>query len=136
MSYPAVPPDVLAKLRSRCLSLPEVNEERAWVGTRWCVRGKNFAHVLMIDRGWPPAYAQAAACQGPACVMTFRLPGCKVGAPRFERPPYFRPNWWPNIAGVIIDASVDWDDIEAHVAESYCVLAPKKLAALVTFAGQ
>ena len=39
--------------RLTCLDLPEAYEEQAWAGTRWMVRKKNFAHVLMIDRGWP-----------------------------------------------------------------------------------
>ena len=36
---------------SLCLALPEAYEEEAWVGTRWRIRTKTFAHVLMIDRG-------------------------------------------------------------------------------------
>jgi hypothetical protein len=135
MTRPAVPPAVLAKLRTLCLGLPEVVEKVAWVGTRWCVRGKNFSHVLMIDGGWPPAYARAAGRLGPACVMTFRLPGSKAGQPRFASAPYFRPFWWANIAGVVIEGGIDWGGVEVLIAESYCVLAPKKLAALVTIVG-
>ena len=41
----AVPADILAELRWRCLALPEVAEEPAWAGTRWSVGGKNFAHT-------------------------------------------------------------------------------------------
>jgi hypothetical protein len=126
-----VPRDILSKLQSVCLGLPDVYEERAWVGTRWCVRKKNFAHVLMIDGGWPPAYAQAAACAGPACALTFRLSARKLPAPRFTRHPFFRPVWFANIAGLLIDRETDWDEVETLLTESYCVLAPKKLAALV-----
>jgi hypothetical protein len=43
----AVPLPVLARLRLVCLELPEAVEETAWEGIRWCVRGRNFAHVLM-----------------------------------------------------------------------------------------
>jgi hypothetical protein len=132
MSYRlVVPPDILAKLQSVCLGLPDVYEERAWVGTRWCVRKKNFAHVLMIDRGWPPAYAHAAGCEGPACALTFRLAARKLRAPRFTRAPFFRPVWFANIAGLLIDRDTDWDEVEALLTQSYRVLAPKNLAALV-----
>jgi len=62
----AVPDNILAKLRLACLDLPEAYEESAWVGTRWMVAKKNFAHVLMIDGGWPPAYARAAQFRRPA----------------------------------------------------------------------
>ena len=58
---PDVPRDLLDALRTRCLALPEAYEEPAWTGTRWCVRGKNFAHAVMIEDGWPPAYVRAAA---------------------------------------------------------------------------
>jgi hypothetical protein len=123
--------EVLAKLRVLCLGLPEAYEESAWVGTRWSVRKKNFAHVLMIESGWPPAYARAAGTEGPACVLTFRVPARKVNMPRFVRDPFFRPVWFPNIIGMVLDARVDWDEVESLVTESYCVLAPKKLVALV-----
>lgn len=126
-----VPPEIIAKLRLVCLDLPEAREESAWVGTRWVVRKKNFAHVLMIDAGWPPAYARAARSNGPICVLTFRSPSLVLDAPRFERPPFFRPVWWPNIAGMVIDATVDWDEVASLLVRSYCVLAPKKLVALI-----
>jgi hypothetical protein len=127
----AVPRDLLSKLQSVCLGLPDVCEEQAWVGTRWCVRKKNFAHVLMINSGWPPAYAKAAGCDGPACVLTFRLSARRLHAPRFARHPFFRPVWFANIAGLLLDRNTDWDEVETLLTESYCVLAPKKLAALV-----
>jgi hypothetical protein len=105
--------------------------EAAWVGTRWMVARKNFAHVLMIDGGWPPAYAKAARNDGPVCVLTFRLPRPMLQAPRFKRHPFFRPVWFPNIAGMVLDGDTDWDDVAALLIESYCVLAPKKLVSLV-----
>ncbi len=126
-----VPHEVLSKLRLYCLDLPEAYEESAWTGTRWSVRKKNFAHALTIDGGWPPAYAQAANTPGPACVLTFRLPAARVASTRFARAPFFRPVWFPNIAGIFIDARTDWDEVQALVTDSYRVLAPKRLAALV-----
>ena len=126
-----VPQDILAKIRLACLDLPEAYEETAWAGTRWMVSKKNFAHAVTIDGGWPPAYAKAAGTKGPACVLTFRAPLAALQAPRYKRHPFFRPPWFANIAGIFIDADTDWDDVTALVVESYCVLAPRKLAALV-----
>ena len=126
-----VPPEVLAKLRLFCLGLPDVVEEPAWTGLRWTVRKKNFAQVLTIANGWPPAYARAARTPGPACVLTFRLRHAQLDSPRYTRDPFFRPVWFPDIAGLLIDARVDWDEVEALLTGSYCVLAPRKLAALV-----
>ena len=123
--------DVIAKLRLVCLDLPDAYEETAWTGTRWMVRKKNFAHVLMIGGGWPPAYVRAAGTDGPACVLTFRSSYPALDAPRFARYPFFRPVWWPNIVGMVIDADVDWDNVAALLKRSYCVMAPKTLAGLV-----
>jgi len=115
-----------------CLDLPETVEEEAWAGIRWCVNRKNFAHALTISDGWPPAYAKAAGTRGPACVVTFRLSREHCAAARFRRAPFFRPVWFPNIAGIVIDARTDWDELDELIRESYRVLAPKKLVARMT----
>ena len=85
-----VAPEILASLRSLCLALPEVVEQEAWVGIRWRIRGRTFAHVLLIDSGWPPAYATAAATAGPATVLMFRSSGPELDALRQRRPPVLR----------------------------------------------
>jgi hypothetical protein len=126
-----VPNKYLARLRLVCLELPEVVEEQAWAGIRWCVRRKNFAQVLMIHEGWPPAYSRAASTRGPACVLTFRLSRENCAALRFRRAPFFRPPWFPNIAGVLLDEQSDWDEIDTLLRVSYRVLAPRKLAAFI-----
>jgi hypothetical protein len=129
-----VEPRIVDRLRAICLEFPEAHEEQAWVGTRWMIRRRNFAHVLVIDAGWPPAYARAAGTDGPATVLTFRS-GARLAAPRFSRAPFFKPVWWPDIAGLFIDAATDWDEVAELIAASYCLLAPKKLAAQVDLPG-
>lgn len=127
-----VPPEALVeKVRLVCLDLPEAVEEAAWTGVRWCVRKKNFAHVVMIDEGWPPAYAQAAGHFGPLCVLTFRTPRPAADTPRFARPPFFLPVWWPDIVGMSLDVQTDWDLVEELLVASYVALAPKRLGAQV-----
>ncbi len=128
---PEVPAPILTRLRKACLALPETREERAWVGSRWCVRRETFAHVLMIADGWPPVYARAAATDGPVCVLTFQSLGPRVDPETFSRPPYFRPRWRPDIVGRFLAERDDWRDIAKLVTASYCLLAPKKLAAAV-----
>lgn len=123
-----VPSKVMSCLRPMCLALPEAREEAAWVGVRWRVRAKTFAHALMIDAGWPPAYAKAAATDGPACVLTFRSRLTEVDDEAFRKPPFFKPVWWPDIAGMILTDGADWDDVAKLIAASYRILAPKKLA--------
>jgi hypothetical protein len=124
---PKVPQRIAARLRPICLRLPEAREEAAWVGVRWRIRKNTFAHVLMIDDGWPPAYAKAAGTDGPACVLTFRSLLPSVDGDAFRKPPFFKPVWWPDIAGVFLDERTDWDDVAKLVEGSYRILAPKKL---------
>lgn len=126
--YPDVPKKIVAALRSVCMGLPEVYEEQAWVGTRWRIRKQTFAHVLMIVAGWPPAYARALGADGPACVMTFRSPIAVVNVHSYASDPFFRPGWWPDIVGMVIDKRVDWNEVAYLLTESYRVMAPKKLA--------
>jgi hypothetical protein len=101
------------------------------VGTRWRVRSRTFAHGLTFDAGWPPAYARAAATDGPVTVLTFRSSGPDLDALSVAGHPFFRPVWAPNIVGMLLGAAVDWDEMAELLTDSYCVLAPKKLAALV-----
>jgi hypothetical protein len=126
-----VAPELVAKVRSVCLALPEAYEEQAWVGTRWMIRKKNFAHVLHIDAGWPPAYARAADTDGPVTVMTFRSSGPELDALTDIGHPFFKPVWWTDIVGMVLEPGTDWDEVAELVTESYCALAPKKLVALV-----
>jgi hypothetical protein len=126
-----VPGDILGKLRSVCLKFPEAYEESAWVGIRWMIGQKNFAHVLAIDSGWPPAYAKAAGSNGPVFVMTFRSEGRESEPSEFADYPFFRPVWFPNIVGMTIDDETDWNYVGKLLKISYSVMAPKRLARLV-----
>ncbi len=129
-THATVSEPVVSRLRAICLEFPEACEEQAWVGTRWMIRKKNFAHVLAIESAWPPAYARAAKSEGPLTVLTFRS-SARLDAPRFSKAPFFKPVWWPDIAGMAIDVHTDWDEVTDLLAGSYRLLAPKKLAARV-----
>jgi hypothetical protein len=126
-----VAPEIVERLGSVCLALPEAYEEQAWVGTRWRIRKKTFAHVLMIDAGRPPGYARAAATEGPVAVLTFESSGPELAALSETGRPFFKPPWRPTVVGMVLDAGVDWDEVAELLTESYCVLAPKKLGELV-----
>lgn len=122
-----VPEDIVARLRALCLALPAAYEETAWTGTRWKIGRHNFAHVVAIDAGWPPAYAKAAGSPGPLVVVTFRVPQSKLETAQFTRRPYFKPVWWPDIAGMAIDEDTDWGEVGMRLTDSYRALAPKRL---------
>jgi predicted DNA-binding protein (MmcQ/YjbR family) len=115
-----VPAEVEQRLRKCCLALPDAYEESAWVGTRWMVRKKTFAHVLGVEVG-----------RTQLVVLTFRSAGEELEVLRTAGLPYIALGWGRDAMGMLIDADTDWDEVRELVTESYCVLAPQKLIALV-----
>lgn len=126
-----VPDDVVARLRAICGHLPEVVEEPAWVGLRWRIRTKTFAHVLVVEDGRPAAHARALGHDGPAVVLTFRSRGDELSVLEHAGPPFFSPVWFEDIVGLELAEGTDWDEVAELCTESYCHLAPKKLVAQV-----
>lgn len=60
----AVPPEILAKLRMLCLTLPGAYEEAGWVGVRWMVqsgRSRTFSPFATDALAPPPALPVATA---------------------------------------------------------------------------
>jgi hypothetical protein len=126
------PPAVFVeRLRPICLALPDAYEEQAWAGTRWLVRKRTFAHVVEVDRESPPVLRRAADELGPATVVTFRSQGEELEMLMHAPPPFFYAGWGRDVIGLALGDDTDWDEVAELLTESYCVLAPKKLAALV-----
>jgi hypothetical protein len=133
MSGPAdVPPEILDRLRPICLGLPEAYEEAAWVGIRWRIRKRTFAHVLTVDPDHQAAYARAAATDEPICVMTFRAPGGEIDGLIMSGHPFFKPGWGADVVGMALGEDTEWDEVAELLTDSYCVLAPKRLSVLVS----
>lgn len=116
-----VPRHIELRVRDLCLDLPEAYEERAWVGTRWMVRRRTFAHVLGVDD----------VGAEPSVVMAFRSQGEELEALRNAGRPFLVLGWGREAIGMVLDETTDWDEVRELVTESYCVLAPRKLVALV-----
>jgi hypothetical protein len=120
----------IATVGASALALPEAYEEDAWIGVRWRIRQRTFAHVAPVD-GRSPAFERAAGGPGPYVVMTFRSDGEELDTLTRIGHPYFKPAWSPTVVGVHLRSDTDWGEIAELVTESYCLLAPKKLATLV-----
>ena len=120
MDYADVPPEIVANLASICLGLPETTQEPAWTGMRWRVRKRTVAHVLTIDSE-----------RGPTTLVTFRSDGPERDALVGTGHPFFKAGWGTNVVGMVLDGSTDWEEVAELLTESYCIMAPKKLAALV-----
>ena len=116
-----VPDDVESRLRTVCLQLPDAYEESAWVGTRWMVRKRTFAHVLGVEVG----------DEDPLVVLSFRSAGEELEVLRHTGHPFFMLGWGRDAVGMVLDDETDWDEVHEVVTESFCVLAPKKLVALI-----
>ncbi len=116
-----VPADVESRARELCLALPETYEEPAWVGTRWMVRKRTFAHVLGIEDD----------ATGSSVVLAVRSSGEELEALRHAGHPFLVLGWGRDAIGMVLDVGTDWDEVREVVTESFCVMAPKKLVALV-----
>jgi hypothetical protein len=71
------------------------------------------------------------SAKGPVTLMVFRAQGAELEALRRVGHPFFRPAWGKDGVGMVIDDDVDWAEVAELLTESYCVMAPKKLIALV-----
>jgi YjbR protein len=132
VSGPAdVPAEILDRLRPICLVLPETYEQPAWIGTRWRIRQRTFAHVFSIEPtgGRPPT--GAAGADRSVCRLTFRSAAPEITALLAGGHPYYKPDWATDVLGMIIDDGTDWDEVGELLTESYCLLAPKKLTTRV-----
>jgi len=77
-------------------------EENAWVGTRWMVRKRTFAHILEIVDGYPPP-SRGRRDVGAAAVLTFRSSDTSSDA-IVAREAFFGPLWNRGDVGVRLSA--------------------------------
>jgi YjbR len=122
-------PDVLERVRSICMALPETHEQSAWVGLRWRIRHHTFAHLLMVIDGKPQSHARVTGTDGPITVLTFKAPTSEVEAFASMGAPYFYGGWGRDSVGLVLDHDTDWDEAEELLTESFRVMAPKTIVA-------
>ncbi len=128
---PDVVPEILERLRPICLGLPDAYEEPVWVGVRWRVRKKTFAHVATLEAGRTGAFKAAASPDRDNTVITFRAAAEELDAIAHAGPPFFFAGWGRDVVGLVLDDDTDWDEVAELLTESFCVLAPQKLIARV-----
>jgi hypothetical protein len=119
--------DVVARVGSTALALPDAYEEDAWTGVRWRVRSKTFAHVLVAQEGYTSAYRDMTGITEPTTVLMFRSSGDELMALAHAGPPFFQPPWSPTVVGMVLDEDTDWHEVAELVTESYRFCAPQKL---------
>ena len=112
-------PPCLTRLRALALALPDASERQSWGDPTFRVKDKVFAMVKsMADR--PSVWLKAP--EGAADLLIEAAPD------RIFRPPYVGHKGW---VGLRLDASPDWAAVENSVRQSFRLIAPGKLAALI-----
>ena len=118
---PEVPAVMVRRIRRVLSALPECHEEAAWVGTRWQVgNSRGGATVAHVFGGEDQLFR-----------VVFRAEPDEVIALQHLGPPYFRSGWGRNVVGLVLDDDTDWDELAELLTDSYCVQAPRELAARV-----
>lgn len=119
-----MPPRPLTKLRKLCLALPEAHEVEAWGEPTFRVKNKIFAmHAAANNHhgdGRESVWCKAAP--GNQEIMIRHAPK------KFFFPPYVGPSGW---VGIYLDKAVDWPEVDELLQDSYRLIAPKKLIALL-----
>ncbi len=126
-----MPSEILDRLRPLCRRLPEAYEEPAWIGLRWRIRTRTFAHVYMPDTQRYPFYARQPGAGEAPTVMTFRAPADDLLGLVSGGFPFFQAEWGHNVVCVLLGDHTDWTEIAELITDSYREMAPKFLAARV-----
>lgn len=116
VEVPDVPQRVFERVHATCTSLPEVTLRSDRVTHTFEVRRRVFTYLSTVD------------------AVTF----LSLDADEDERRallatghPYFRPGSGRRRLGIVVDDATDWDELVELIVESYRLVAPKKLVALL-----
>ncbi|MET1062459.1 MAG: MmcQ/YjbR family DNA-binding protein [Aeromicrobium sp.] len=126
-----VPPAILDRIRSTSLALPESYEEPAWIGVRWRVRRRTFAHVFTLEPGSTSVLGDAFDVDEEPTALTFRVPADELLALREAGEPFHYAGWGRDVMAMLLDGRTDWTEVAELLTESYCLLAPQMLVARV-----
>ncbi|WP_067656696.1 MmcQ/YjbR family DNA-binding protein [Nocardia harenae] len=115
--------DTVARVRRICLALPEATERLSHGAPTFFVRErKSFTKYVVGSYGEPGPTLWCPAAPGVQDELVDAEPE------RFFVPPYVGPSGW---IGLRLDVDPDWAEIAETVRQSYRLVAPKKLAALL-----
>src|SRR3954449_7212319 len=91
--------DIVARIASTALALPDAYEEDAWTGIRWRVRAKTFAHTMVAQLGFESSFRDLTGVVDPTTVLTFHAAGEELLALSHAGMPFYKPPWSPTIVG-------------------------------------
>jgi hypothetical protein len=129
MSAPVeVPEDIVERVRALCLALPEVTVRVDYSRTRsrstaWSfdIRRRSFCLLVAVE----------GRTGEPVPRLVLRADPGEREALLSMGHPFFAPQAGRDRIGVLLTDNTDWEEIRQLVIDSYRVLAPKKLTALL-----
>jgi hypothetical protein len=121
MAYPsrAMRKAVLTRLRQICFALPETSERLSHGAPSFFVHDKKCFLMLLDNHHGDGRFA--IWCAAPPGNQELLI---AANADRFFRPPYVGHRGW---LGMLLDAGVDWDELEGIVEDAFASVAPKRL---------
>jgi hypothetical protein len=123
-----VPQDIVERVRAFCLALPEVTVRVDYSRTRTRSTAQSFE---IRRRSFCLLVAVEAPTGKPAPLLVLRAdPGDREALVSIGHP-FFASRAGQDRIGVRLTDYTDWDEIRELVTESYRLLAPKKLIALL-----
>ena len=119
-----VPEDIVERVRTLCLALPEVTVRVDEPLTM----ARSTAHSFEIRRrSFCLLVARADSAGKPVPLLVLRAGPEEREALLAVGLPFFAPRAGAGRIGVLLSDDTDWDEIRELVNESYRILAPKKL---------
>jgi predicted DNA-binding protein (MmcQ/YjbR family) len=123
MADPSSEDPRLTRLTEICLALPEARREAKGQHAGFLVRKKTFAYFLDSHHGDGIVAVTCKTSLGENAERVAAEPE------RFYLPAYLGPQGW--VALRLDVGEIDWEEVAGLVAESYRLIAPRRLAALV-----
>ena len=123
-----VPEDIVERVRTLCLALPEVTVRVDGSLTRTRATAHSFdirrrSFCLLVAREGPT--------RKPVPLLVLRADPDEREALLSIGHPFFASRAGRDRIGVLLTGDTDWEEIRELVTESYRILAPKKLTALL-----
>jgi predicted DNA-binding protein (MmcQ/YjbR family) len=123
-----VPEDIVERIRTLCLALPEVTVRVDYPLTR----ARSTAHSFDIRRrSFCLLVAREDSTGKPVSLLVLRADPDEREALLSTGRPFFASRAGRDRIVVVLTDDTDWDEIRELVTESYRILAPKKLTALL-----
>jgi len=123
-----VPEDIVERVRAMCLALPEVEVRVDYSLTRTRSTAQSFD---IRRRSFCLLVAREGATGEPVPLLVLRADPDEREALLSIGRPFFAPRVGRGRIGVLLTDDTDWEEIRELVTESYRVVAPKKLSALL-----